>query len=53
MYGEEDKFARPEDAEELASQLGGEAVKISAYGHALLLEKPEKTLDIVRAAICF
>ena len=51
VYGDEDTFAKPEDAEEPASQLGGQAVRISACGHAMLLEKPEKTLDIVRAAI--
>ena len=51
VHGVEDTFAKPEDAEKLASQLGGETVRISACGHAMLLEKPEKTLGIVRAAI--
>ncbi|VDC03204.1 unnamed protein product [Peniophora sp. CBMAI 1063] len=51
IYGDEDTFARPEDAEKLASLLGGEAFRIPTCGHAMLLEKPEAVQEIIHRAL--
>ena len=51
LCGVEDALVSPEAAEELARQLGGEAIRIPACGHSLLLEQPKKVQAIVGAAL--